>query len=433
MTSGKRLRWQILVNALVALIGIFICFKLAVDSAKGGIARLYSTAAIAEMQIGPADTAVRIYPSDPEPHYTRALSLVNLNRLPEGINELREAIRLRPHHYYEWLDLGVTLDRVGDLDGAMAALKESVRLAPGFAQPRWQFGNLLIRQTQYEAAFVELRAGAKSNPSLFQALMALGWSAADGDVPRFEQLVQPDTSERHFLVASFLAKQGMGADSARQIKLAGQPSDRWERDVLNEAIIRLLSAELFSDAFTAWAATHDAQGGDPTRGELLNAAFTNAVVPDDPGFGWQVTTLPGVAVALDPAGPAANGRSARFEFAGSDTSGHPLIHQLVLLHPNTRYSLSFSSKAEELVSGGAVVITIAALKDKASRILARSDSLAPGTREWKSYAVDFSSDADASAVDISLQRLPCSQTPCPIFGKLWLGGFSLKSLSEDAK
>jgi len=86
--------------------------------------------------MGPVDLAVRITPSDPEAHYTRALELVNFQRLEDAAAELQEAVRLRPHHYYEWLDLGVTLDRLGNQSAAENAVRESIRLAPFFAQPR---------------------------------------------------------------------------------------------------------------------------------------------------------------------------------------------------------------------------------------------------------------------------------------------------------
>src|SRR5438552_10089755 len=124
--------------------------------------------AIIQSSVEPADEAVIVTPTDPEAHYTRALSLVNAERLDEALGELQQATRLRPHHYYEWLDLGVTFDQLGNQEAATDAFRESVRLAPYFAQPRWQLGSLLFRQGRYQEAFVELRLGAKSNSNLFR-------------------------------------------------------------------------------------------------------------------------------------------------------------------------------------------------------------------------------------------------------------------------
>src|SRR5204862_4468578 len=105
--------------------------------------------------------------------------------------------QLRPHHDYEWLDLGVTLDRMGDEAGAAVAMKQSVRLAPFFSQPHWQLGNLLFRQSNYQDAFTELRLGARTNRSLVQSMLELGWAAAQQDPKALDGLVQPQTQTDH--------------------------------------------------------------------------------------------------------------------------------------------------------------------------------------------------------------------------------------------
>src|SRR5207244_3907645 len=160
-----------------------------------------------------ADAAVNLTPSDPEAHYLRALSLVNLERLNDAVVELQQATTLRPHDYYEWLDLGVTLERLGDQTAAVAALKESIRLAPSFAQPRWQLGNLLYRQGRYPEAFAELRLGARSNPGLAEGMMELAFASSDGNIETLEGFVQPANARTHLLLARFLVKQGNGADA----------------------------------------------------------------------------------------------------------------------------------------------------------------------------------------------------------------------------
>src|SRR5436190_20861625 len=144
LRSERRIRWRQLLRFSAALLVLFCCYRLVVDTARGGIARLLETNAIIQSRVEPVDLAIRLAPSDPEAHYTRALALVNHERLDDAVAELRQTTRLRPHHYYEWLDLGVTLDRLGDQTAAVAALRESVRLAPFFSQPRWQLGNLLF-------------------------------------------------------------------------------------------------------------------------------------------------------------------------------------------------------------------------------------------------------------------------------------------------
>src|SRR5438132_14157731 len=86
------------------------CYQLILDSSMRGAARLFCTLAIIQSWIEPADQAVTFSPKDPEAHYTRALTLLNLDRLDEAVTELEQSIRCPPQHDYEWLEPPVTLD-----------------------------------------------------------------------------------------------------------------------------------------------------------------------------------------------------------------------------------------------------------------------------------------------------------------------------------
>lgn len=389
------------------------------------MARLFTTLAIIQTGIEPADAAVRLSPADPQTHYTRALSLVNLERLPEAVTELRQAIQIRPHHYYQWLDLGVTLDRLGDEQGAVGALMESVRLAPSYAQPRWQLGNLLFRQGRYEEAFEDLRSAARSDSTLSESLLRLGWLAADGDVARFEALVRPETSKERFRVAAFLSREGHGPEVVAQVKSAGIPSDDVEALFLHQTIDQLLIAQAFNEAYMVWAITHPPSSGEGPRtpGQVVNGNFAGPIFQNEPGFGWRLTPIPNITTSIDPSGPSPGGRSIRIDYQGESPPLSQPIHQLVLIEKNGRYILKFQVKTQQLMSGGPPRIAIFDQTHE-PRLLDRSLPLAPGTAEWKSYEVDFDV-AETALVQIGLQREICPQNPCPIFGTLWLGDFSL--------
>jgi len=50
------------------------------------------------------------------------------------------------------------------------------------------------------------------------------------------------------------------------------------------------------------------------------------------------------------------------------------------------------------------------------------------TSGWQDFSIDFTSNDNTTAILISLQRESCSNSPCPIFGHLWLDNFSLLKL-----
>jgi Flp pilus assembly protein TadD len=417
--------WQIILRFVLALFALFGCYRLIVDSARNGYSRLLSTLAIMSSSVEPADSAVRITPNDPEAQYTRALALVNAQRLTEAEAALRRAVALRPHHYYQWLDLGVTLDRLEDQQGALVALRESIRLAPAFAQPRWQTGSLLYRQRKYEEAFSELRLGAKSNSKLFDALVDLAWVAADGDEMKIEQFVQPETTTSHLALANYLAKHGRGTDAARQVKLAGGPQDEADRLLLRQTVSSLLDSKQFGDAYAIWAVTHSAAVPNEANasGQILNGDFVEPITQNDPGFGWKVSAVPNVAVVVDESGPASGTQSILLSFNGESPAGTPLLYQLVLVQPNTRYSLRFIARTRDIVTGGPPLLVV--LDPDSAKTLGLSGSVPVGTNDWTQRQVDFSTEEKTSAIIVSLQRVNCSQAQCPVFGKLWLSRFSL--------
>jgi hypothetical protein len=415
--NAKPIFWADIARVSFGILAIIACCFLILDSARSGFSRFLSMLAIIQSSVEAADHAVSTSPKDPEAHYTRALSLLNAERLEEARGELVETTRLRPYHYNEWLDLGITLDRVGDYSGAEQALRRSISLAPAFAQPHWQLGNLLYRGGHFAEAFEELRHGARGNPNLTDGMARLAWLAANGDVGTFLSLVQPENKRAHLVVGHFMSNQGKGAEAAEQIREAGEPTNDQERNLIRETISHLISIREFSAAFEIWTLSHD--NAAKARDGIDNGDFLNPILRNDPGFGWELPPIPTVAAAIDTSGPVPGTRSLRVEFSGESPATTRLVNQLVLVQPGRRYTLRFVAKAEKLLTGGPPVMTVLSISTP-ERMLGQSVPLAVGTSDWTPYQVDFWADPDAPVVTVSLQRQQCSQTPCPIFGRLWL-------------
>jgi Flp pilus assembly protein TadD len=410
---------------LIAVVALILCFRLINIVSYQAISRVLQTTAVIQGNLATSETAVRFTPADPEAHYMRAIILGNLDRLDDATAELHETIRLRPHHYYEWLDLAVTLDRLGDYAGARSALDESIRLAPTFAQPRWQLGNLLYRDGKYDEAFVQLRLGANSNADLIPSMLDLAWAAAGGDVASMEALVQPADPRMHLEMARVLARQGRGLDAARHVKDAGEPRDDTERALASGVTNALIKSGKFADAYAVWAVHHPA--ADPGHSGFSNGDFNEPILKDDPGFGWQIPVISNLSVSVDPEGPLGGGRSIRLQFGGESDPNSDLIAQLILVEPNRKYAVTFMAKTDELVTGGPPNLLVLDPTNPV-KVLGQSKPLSVGKNDWTAYRAEFASDANLSAVIVVARRLPCSEKACPIFGTLWLGKFALTKL-----
>src|SRR4030095_9143131 len=104
--------------------------------------------------------------------------------------------------------LGMTRDQLDDQNGALAAFNESVRLAPDYAKPRWQRGNLLFRLGRHEEAFLDLQRAVGSDPSFLPGLIDLSWGASNHDPVVTEKLLGTQNDGGHLALAFFFAKQG---------------------------------------------------------------------------------------------------------------------------------------------------------------------------------------------------------------------------------
>src|SRR2546430_2225130 len=101
--------------------------------------------------------------------------------------------------------LGVSRDLNDDQPGAVAALRQSVALAPAYAKPHWLLGNLLLRTDQTDEAFKELRLAADRDPSLLLNVIDLAWGLSHNDAAQTVAAIQPQSDRARMSLAVFLA------------------------------------------------------------------------------------------------------------------------------------------------------------------------------------------------------------------------------------
>jgi len=103
-----------------------------------------------------ARLATRWAPHDAFAHWTLgalAEKEFSANNLAEAVHEYEIAVTLSPNDYRYWMELGRGLEASGNSAGGERALGHAVDLAPAYSQPRWYFGNLLLREGKLDEAF----------------------------------------------------------------------------------------------------------------------------------------------------------------------------------------------------------------------------------------------------------------------------------------
>src|SRR6266404_869842 len=198
---------------------------------------------------GEVDRAVALLPADAESHAARAEILQQVEDYEQARDEFGRAVQLRPRDYYLWMLLGVTRDQNQDQTGALRALEQAVALAPSYAQPRWQLGNLLLRMGELDRAFAELRQAAQSNPSLWPNVDDLAWGVYERDANTVVRVIQPETDSACMALALFFAHHQQGAAALEQFRATRLKSEKGTESLVDE----LLKARSFPEAYEVWA------------------------------------------------------------------------------------------------------------------------------------------------------------------------------------
>jgi tetratricopeptide (TPR) repeat protein len=399
-----------------------LCLWAIWQAARIGIARTAGENAGLSDQTSSADLAVRLSPADAETHYARGDVLQRISDYTQARAEFERAVQLRPRDYYLWLVLGVTRDADQDQEGALRALRQSASLAPSYAKPSWQLGNLLLRMGQLDQAFVELRKAARADPSTLPVIIDLAWGLSRHDPQKVAAMLEPETDSTRLALALFFAKRDQGAAAAQQFLLNKGTSDPRVEVLLDE----LLKARAFNDAYQVWARMRGVPATS-SGNAIFDGGFEGLLATGQAGFGWQIAaSITNVEMSVDTSEHQSGGRSLRIEFRGNSNPATALLTQLILVKPQTHYRISFAAQTRDFVSVAAPIITISDASDPKGPPLAQSPPLLPDKNGWRPFTLDLTTNATTQAILISVARQNCANDPCPAFGSLWLDSFSIE-------
>jgi tetratricopeptide (TPR) repeat protein len=393
------------------------------QAASTGWARTLGEDADQSNDTAAADRAVSLSPADAETHAARGGVLQRTDDYPQAVTEFQRAVQLRPRDYYLWMLLGVTADQNGDQQTALAALKQSVSLAPTYAKPRWQLGNLLLRMNQTDQAFAELRRAAFDNPELLPNVIDLAWGIYGGEVNAVLAVVPPQTDAARLELAIFFARHQQSSTAADQF-LSARAAPTAKAEAL---LIELLTARAFGDAYRVWARIHGLSGADAI-GTIRDAGFESPITVSESGFGWQIAPdVTNVTMSIDEAAHQSGARSLRVDFHGNSNPQSSLLTQIVLVKPLTHYHLGLAALTKDFVSAAEPVITLTDASDPKGTVLAQSTPLRSDANVWRDFTIDFTTSANTQAITIALARQTCPNNPCPAVGTVWLDSVSLEN------
>jgi tetratricopeptide (TPR) repeat protein len=421
--SGSRSTLRVVRRAGPFLILLFLIWS----AGSAGLASLVSVYAARSGQINAADTAVRLSPRNAQTHLIRGGLLQAKGNVSAAVDEYARAVSLRPADYILWLNLAHARELTGDKEGAIAAATNAVDLAPRYARPHWQLGNILVRAGRVDEGFSELRVTGASYPSLLPAFIDLAWQLSGGNVQYVVQATKPRAPEAYKALADYFRKRGQTAEAIAMFRAAGDAGGNAFAQERRAYLAELIAAKKYNDAQALWRIAHPPPGDlKPDEPWFFDPGFEQESDLDEPGFGWRSgDKAEYVNLSLDAGEPKSGRLSLQILFSGNSDPGQPVISQLVSVSPRTHYQLRFAARTQEIVSGGLPGVMV--IDAGSAQVLAQSGPLPQTSDGWRDYTIDFTTLETSEAIQIKLQRGPCASA-CPIFGRLWLDSFSLQKL-----
>lgn len=106
-------------------------------------------------------------------HYNLALSLTQLGRRDEAIEQYRLSLSDDPANVLAWNNLGLLLTDAGQLDAAVATLEKAVSLSPGSPIPHTALANALLRKGDPAGAVTQCEQALRIAPQFTPAIQIL--------------------------------------------------------------------------------------------------------------------------------------------------------------------------------------------------------------------------------------------------------------------
>lgn len=149
-------------------------------------------------------------------HYRNGTKALQKGDSASAIAELREAIAAYPNYYAARLDLGRELRLKKRFQEAQEILSPLAQIAPGRAEPRLEYGIVLLELKRLDEAISELSAALRLEEANWATHLYLGWALLESlpheAEPHFKRALELDerrAARAHLALARIADGQGM--------------------------------------------------------------------------------------------------------------------------------------------------------------------------------------------------------------------------------
>jgi len=368
--------------------------------------------------------ALRFAPSNPDPFYGLSLFYqwdFRSMDLKKSLSYIHQTIERNPLEQTYWINLAKIHQRLGEKEAFERALENAIFVNPRGFQGRWVTGNLFLQGEDVQKALPHFSYLLRYYPEQSGLVYDVLTKVVDDPDFLLEKLVPEDAlSLRSYL--SYLYENN-DSESAKKVwhKRAslGQEPDR------NETLRHidfLISRNEFNEAMEVWRARLQEEGlSIPKDGNgITNGSFEKEKILGG-GFDWKISDVKGAKVAFDRSVAFEGNHSIKITFDGKENVDFYHVHQIVLLKPNTDYSLKAYIRTKEVTTKSGPKIEVYGI---GSTFYGSSESVV-GDNAWKELSVTFRTTLQSQAGVVRVRREKTDKFDRLISGTVWIDNVRL--------
>ena len=353
--------------------------------------------------------------------------------LDRAVAAYRKSLSIDPLSADAWLDLGAAYEALGDLAGARDAFLNARRVYPLSASVAWRYGNFLLRQGDFDAAFSEIRRAVLGDPhrgaEAFSRCILV-----EPDVEKVLVRVIPPIPEIYLEVIRGLSDVNQVSDALRVWNdlLPLHPQlQLWRLQPLIDALRRKrLALQAGAVWLQAAALSGFADLQEPPGSVLWDGGFESGETGHP--YAWSFSpNAHGVQILFDSQQKHAGAHSLRVTFDGQSNLSFLDVCHYVPVQPATAYRFSFWARTRDLSAGQGVHFLLRGVGG--AEVAAPTAVSVHPSVEWQQVATNWTSPSGSSELLACLGRLPSDQPDNKIRGTVWLDDVALVPASEIPK
>jgi tetratricopeptide (TPR) repeat protein len=344
--------------------------------------------------------------------------------LPTAIRDFQKAVQDDPRSAHYWMDLAGAYEAAGDDARARDAYARAKAVYPASGEVAFHYGNFLLREQQYSAAFAELRKAVRSDPSLLPLAISRTWRSTE-DINQLVDQVLPATADAYLQAVDFFASSQRAEPALAVWQRLIELKQPLKLPQVFPFIEELIHEDRGDDAGRVWREALAAAGmphADPPNQSLVwNGDFAREFA--NGGLDWRWRGVLGTEINFDPGPGGGTSRAVRLDFNGGSNLELTEPDQYVPVEPGSGYHFHALMRTEGITTESGIQFSLT--DPNHSDAFKVTTENFTGSRAWTPVDADLTTGPQTHFLLLRLLRIPSRLFDNKLGGTVWIADVSL--------